>query len=251
MFLDKSIGLNQNLDKSIGLNQTQVSNEPFLNLFQRLCEDNKEYSEHLERLNVEGLELDEKGKVIDDKALVFCRETVIKFFEQKFMRAFIDANMDNEDFRIFINDIFPKLVSKLEVFYGVDKLNNLIITGISNTENTTCIYTPILFQEVLSFVSEWAFKNEDKKIVFYSFWEEDLYDRIFSYMVKLGNVQVRRLLHPYGFFVALRDESELVLAPVSSNLEGIISIKSTDGEFINFYKTIYIPILNGASIPLN
>ena len=247
--IKQELGIQEESPKEI--TETQESNKPFLKLVQRLCDDNKEYSEHLERLNVEDLKLDEKGKVIDDKALVFCREAIIKFFDQKFIRAFIDANIDNEDFRIFINDIFPKLVSKLEVFYGADKLNNLITTAISNTENTTCIYTPILFQEVLSFVSEWVFKNQDKKIVFYSFWEEELYDRIFSYMVKLGDVQVRRLLHPYSFFVALRDEKELILAPVASNLEGIISIKSTDGEFINFYKTILIPILNAASSPLN
>lgn len=231
--------------------ETQESNEPFLRLGQRLCEDNKEYIEYLERFDVKDLKSNANGKVLDDNALVFCREAIIKFFEKKFMKAFIDSNIDKEDFRIFINDIYPKLVSNLEVFYGADALVNLITTLISNVKDTAYIYIPIPFQEVLSFVSEWAFKNEDKKIVLYSFWEENLYDRIFSYMVKLGNIQVRRLGYPYGFFVALRDENELILTPFSSNLESIISIKSTDGEFINFYKTMLIPILNGASIPLN
>lgn len=70
-------------------------------------------------------------------------------------------------------------------------------------------------------------------------------------MNKLGNIQVRRLERPYSFFVTIRDDKELILTPFSNNLEGILSIKSTDGEFIHFYKTILLTILNGTSVPIN
>lgn len=231
--------------------ETQKNNESFLKLVQRLLDDNIEYIESLKRFDVKDLKHNAEGKVIDDKGLVFYREAIIKFFEKKFITAFIDANRDKKDFRTFVDDIYPKLVSELEVFYGCETLINLITSLISNTKDVAYIYTPIAIQEVLSFISEWAFKNKDKKIVFYSFWEEELFDKIYSNMNNLGNIQVRRLWSPYSFFVAMRDEKELILTPFSNNLEGIISIKSKDGEFVHFYKKILIPILNGASIPIN
>ncbi len=251
--------LSERIKKKLGIeketpnkrSKTQTSSESVSKLLQRLHVDNKEYSEYLKHLNIEDLRLNGKGRVIDDQSLVFYRKAIINFFEKKFIKAFIDADKDNEDLRIFINDIFPKLVSRLEVFYGLDTLNSLITTILSNTKYTANIYTPLLFQELLSFVSEWGFKNEDKKIILYSFWEEDLYDRFFSTMVKLGNIQVRRLSYPYSFFLALRDEKEIILAPFSSNFKGIVSVKSTDIDFINFYKTKLIPILNGASSPMS
>lgn len=161
--------------------------------------------------------------------------------------------MDKNDFKIFVEDIYPKLVSNLEVFYGREALINIITSLISNTKDVAYIYLPIpsLFQEVLSHVSEWAFKNQDKKIVFYSFWEAGIYDKIYSNMNKLGNIQVRRLERVYSFFVTLRDEKELMLSPFTPDLESIISIKSNDDEFIRFFKTLLIPILNGASVPIN
>lgn len=231
--------------------ESQKSKEHLQRLVQRLCDDNNEYIESLKRFDVKDLKYNAEGKVIDDEGLVFYREAIIKFFEKKFIKAYIDANRDKKDFRIFVDDVYPKLVSELEVFYGLNIFINLITNLISNTKDVAYIYSPIVFQELLSFVSEWGFKNEDKKIVFYSFWEEELHDKIFSSMNKLGNIQVRRLGYPFGYYVALRDEKELILTPFSSNLEDIISIKSTDGEFINFYKTILIPILNGASKPIN
>ena len=246
--IKQKLGIQEESPKEISENQE--SNEALLRLGQRLKDDNKEYVDYLESFNVEDLKPDANGKIVDEKELAFCKEAIITFFDNGFMKAFVDANMYKEDFRTFINDIYPKLVSKLEVFYGGDILINLIMSIISNTKDSAYIYIPIPLREVLLFVSEWAFKNEDKKIVLYSFWEENLYDRIFSNMVKLGNIQVRRLGYPYGFFLALRDENELILTPFSP-LEEIISVKSKDGEFINFYKTILIPILNGASMPIN
>ena len=53
--------------------KTQTSNKPFPKLFQRLCDDNKEYSEHLNRLEIENLKFNGKGK--EDKELIFYRNS--------------------------------------------------------------------------------------------------------------------------------------------------------------------------------
>lgn len=243
---NQKLGIQEEFSKEISENQEHK--EALIRLTQRLKDDNKEYVDYLEHFNMEDLKPDANGKIVDEKELAFCKEAIIIFFDNGFMKAFVDANRYKEYFRTFINDVFPKLVSNVEIFYGSDVLLNLITSIISNTKDTAYIYIPIPFREVLSYVSEWAYENEDKKIVFYAFWEDELSNKNFSKMNKFGNIQVRRLAYPYSFFVAMRDEKELILTPFNLDL---LSIKSKDGEFINFYKTILIPILNGASKPIN
>ncbi len=234
-----------------GKSEAQVIDENYFSIAQRLYDDNYEYIELLNRSNLHNLKKDAKGKVIENKRLVFCRDTIISFFEKKFTIAYIDSNIDKKDFKFFVDHTYPKLVLNLEVFYGGEAIINLIASLISNTKELAYIYIPLPFQEILSFASEWAYIHQDKKIVFYSFWEDEFFDKIYSNMNKLGNIQVRLLSHPYGFYVALRDEEELILTPFSHELENTIGIRSKDGEFVNFYKTMLIPILNGDSKPIN
>ena len=247
--IKKKLGIQEELPKE--KSEIKETDEVYISLAQRLYDDNIEYIECLDRSNLHRLKCNEQGKVIDDKRLVICRDTIINFFEKKFMKAHIDSNIHKKDFKIFVDDVFPKLVLNLEVFYGGEALINLITSLISSIKEFAYIYIPLPFQEVLSFVSEWAFKYQDKRIIFYSFWEDELSDKIYSNMNNLGNIQVRLLSHPYGFFVAIRDEEELILTPFSTNLDNLISIKSNVGEFVNFYKTILIPILNANSVPIN
>ncbi len=231
--------------------ESQKRDELFFRLAQRLYNGNQEYIEYLAHSDLHDLKRNAKGKVIDAKGLVFCRDAIINFFEKKFMKAYIDSNIEKKDFKIFVDNIYPKLVLNLEVYYGGEALINLITSLISNTKELAYVYIPLPIREILSFVSEWAFKYQDKRIIFYSFLEGELNAKIYSKMNKLGNIQVRLLSHPHDFFVALRDEEEIILTPFSTNLEDLISIKSKDGEFIKFYKTMLIQILNGDSMPIN
>ncbi len=246
------LGIQEKLPKEQSENKEW--DEAFIKLAQRLYNDNIEYIEYIEylkRSDLHNLKRYANGKIIEEKSLVFCREAIINFFEKRFPKAYIESNTDKKDFKNFFDDIYPKLVINLEVFYGIETLISLINTLISNTTDVAYIYIPLPFPEILSFISEWTFKNKEKKIVFYSFWEEAFFDKIYSGMDNLGNIQVRRLGAPYSFFVALRDEKELILTPFSNNLESIISIKSKDSELIHFYKKILITILNEDSIPIN
>jgi len=143
----------------------------------------------------------------------------------------------------------PKLISKLEVYFGFEAINSLILKAIIKTDSKISLILPIVPPEILSNCSEYAFQKRNVKFVLISHWVMKMYGNILSKMILLGNIQIRQLASPAFSFGIFKDENELILAPMNEDLNELMCIRSTDTEFIKFLGSICIPIFNAISRP--
>ncbi len=201
----------------------------------QLAPQDLEISQHLAiaHLNSQNrnLVVNDSGCLLDDEQKTFYRGHIIEYFNKDLINPMVRANKDNTEFQTFIKTKFPVLISNLEVYYGFEAIKSLIFKMIINTKDTISLILPIVHPEILSYCSEYAFKNKEIKLVLISYWDMEKYGNIIPKMVMLGNIQIRQLLSPPSFFGIFKDENELILAPLIEDLNEILGIQSIDPEF--------------------
>ncbi len=195
------------------------------------------------------LHLDDAGKLINEDQVKFYQSHILEYFNKDFITPMKLANREYEDFQIFINIEFPKLISNLEVYYTLESLKSLVLKSIENTNEKIDIILPLAHPEILSYCSEYSYKNKVVNFVLISFWDMEMYGNILSKMSMLGNIQIRQLSAPANSFIILRDETEIILAPSTENLEEITCVRSIDIEFVKFFGNL-IPMFAGVSRPI-
>ncbi|KKN08680.1 hypothetical protein LCGC14_1054170 [marine sediment metagenome] len=101
--------------------------------------------------------------------------------------------------------------------------------------------------EILLYCSEFAYSNKNVRLTLTSNWDFEVYGKIHSQMKILGNIEIRQLMRPFNFIGIFKDEDELILAPLSQDLNNLVCIRSMHYEFVVFYKSCLLPILQASS----
>lgn len=193
--------------------------------------------------NTEGLILDENSKKIYGEA-------IMSFFHKDFIFPMMSANTENQNFMNFAKNMLIRFNFEYEVYFGLEEFKQLVINNICNTQTSIHIILPLVFPEFLRDVSEHAYKKKEANFIVISQWDMIMYGEILSKIVALGNVQIRHSAITETFFGLLRDNKELILTPISNNLEKLLSIRIKVPEIIEFFKQSVFPISGAHSRPI-
>ena len=207
----------------------------------------------LTHLNIRlpNLNTNSEGLILDENSKKHYGEAIMSFFHKDFIIPIISANIHDADFMNFAQNILLNINFEYEIYFGLEEFKQLVLNNICNTQTLIHIISPVIFRELLRDVSEYAYKKTDATFVLISHWDMSIYGGILSKMVSLGNVQIRQLAFPGAFFGVLKDNEELILSPISFNLENLLSIKIRAPEVINFFKQGIFPIFFGQSRPVS
>ncbi len=134
---------------------------------------------------------------------------------------------------------------------GLEGLRQLVINNISKTKTLIHIILPLILPEFLSYVSEYAYKEKEVNFVLTSHWDMSVYGEIISNMIALGNIQIRQLAYSGDVIAVVKDNEELILAPISNNLESLLCIRIRVPEIVNFFNQVFFPVYLGQSRPVS
>ena len=219
----------------------------------KLAPEDLEIRQHLAMAHLSApkkdLDVDDTGKLLNESQITFYRNQILEYFNKDFITPMILANKENEDFQRFIDIEFPRLISNLKVFYTFESIKSLILEAIENTNEKIHLILPLTHPEILSCCSECSFQKREAKFILTSYWDMEMYGNIISKMLMLENIQIRQLSAAAHSFIIVRDETEVILAPLYDNLEELVCIKSSDPEFVNFFGNLVL-IHNSQSRPI-
>ena len=191
------------------------------------------------------------GLILDENLKTHYGKVLMSFFHKDFIAPMVSANRHDSNFMNFFQNTLGTLNFEYETYCGLEGLKQLVINNISTTKTLIHMILPLILPEFLSYVSEYAYKEKEAKFVLISHWDMNIYGEILSKMITLGNIQIRQLAFSSDVIAVMKDKEELILAPISNNLENLLCIRIRAPEIVNFFNQVFFPLYMGQSRPIS
>lgn len=137
-------------------------------------------------------------------------------------------NLNEEE----IVELYQKNQDNIDVVLGIEPLFAGIGMMIQSSQKSITIIMPECVADILQLVYNRVSLKTSIRVNIVTTWDVELYEEVIEQLKGLGNVKLWHLNNPSYMFAASRDNDELLIAPLSGDSEGIVSILSQNEQFI-------------------